>query len=164
VTGGGSDDEGADSVPPRPRPPEAAGVFNDPRVGVVVSRPEGWTARRRRRAVRLRSRDRSVVVSISSPGRASQVEGVLDSALAALEEEYDDVEAGRPTEARIAGRPALSAVVSATSSRGTALRVVVAAVRGRRRAYLVEVFTARNVSETRLAEAQTVLNSLRLGK
>lgn len=167
LLGGGDSDGGgatATSPPPRPRPPAAAGTFNDSRVGVAVTRPEGWTARRRRGAVRLRSRDRTVLVSISSPARASQLEGVLDSAVGALRGQYADVEVGETGETRLAGRPARSAVVSATSSRGTALRVVVAAVRGRRRAYLVQVFAARNASEGRLAEAQTVINSLRLGK
>jgi hypothetical protein len=89
---------------------------------------------------------------------------VFDSAVAALRDQYGDVEVGEAGETRLAGRPARSAVVSATSSRGTALRVVVAAVRGRRRAYLVQVFAARNASEGRLAEAQTAINSLRLGK
>lgn len=161
---GGGGQPAAPAPPPRQRPPEAAGVFNDPEVGVVATRPKGWSARRRRGAVRLRSGDRAVLVAISSPAPARRYESVLATALDAIRREYADVTVSGGDGRALAGRPTVSAVVSATSSRGTALRVLVAAVRGRSRAYLVEVFAARDVRERRLAEAQTVIGSLQLGK
>lgn len=161
---GGDDDGSTQSQPLRPPPPETAGVFNDPRVGVIATRPEGWDAERRRNAVRLVSEDESVVVAVSSPGRAREYEDVLESAVAALESQYADVQVGEGDDRTIAGRPTASAVVSAVNSRGTDLRVLVAAVRGRREAYLVQVFAAEGASERRLAEAQTIIGSLQLGK
>ncbi len=162
------DDDGGTTTPAQPLPPppapEAEGVFNDPRVGVVARRPKGWDAERRRNAVRLVSEDESVVVAVSSPGRARDYEGVLESALAALESQYAQVEVGEGDGRTIAGRPTVSAVVSATNSRGTDLRVLVAAVRGRREAFLVQVFAAAGASERRLAEAQTIIGSLDLRK
>ena len=162
------DDDGAQPAQPQPLPappaPQAEGVFNDPRVGVIATRPEGWDAERRRNAVRLVSEDESVVVAVSSPGRARDYEDVLESAVAALESQYAKVEVGEGDGRTIAGRPTASAVVSATNSRGTDLRVLVAAVRGRREAYLVQVFAAAGAGERRLAEAQTIIRSLQLGK
>lgn len=163
ASGGGEEERPAVPATAASPVPRVAGSFSDPRVGVALSRPEGWTAARRRGAVRLRSRDRSVLVAVASAGQAD-AGGVLNAALRELRGEYEGVRVGDTGTTRIAGRPARSAVVSATSARGTALRVVVAAVEGRRQVYLVEVFAAQNASEARLAEAQTVINSLRLGK
>lgn len=159
---GGDDDGTRAAPPPPPRPPEIAGVFNDPRVGVVTRRPEGWEAERRRNAVRMVSEDETVVVSVSSPGRARDHEEVLESAVAALQSQYSDVEVGEGDGRTIAGRPTASAVVSATNARGTELRVLVAGVEGRREAYLVQVFAAEDAGERRLAEAQAIIGSLQL--
>ncbi|MEX2196616.1 MAG: hypothetical protein WD844_15145 [Thermoleophilaceae bacterium] len=163
LSGGGDDDTQLAPLPAPPAP-EVEGVFNDPRVGVIASRPEGWDAERRRNAVRLVSEDESVVVSISSPARAREYEGVLESAVGALQSQYSEVEVGEGDGRTIAGRPTASAVVSATNSKGTDLRVLLAAVRGRREAYLVQVFAAEGAGARRLAEAQTIIGSLDLRK
>lgn len=159
VTGG--DEETAIA----PQPPELVRSFTDPEIGVDVRRPAGWIARRRKGAVEVLRRDKSVIVAVSSPAPASEVDGVLESALAALRTQYRDARVEeRGDERRVAGRPAESAVVSARNAEGTRLRVLVSAVEGREEAYLVEVFAAEGAGSRRLAEAQAVLASLRLGK
>ena len=87
---------------------------------------------------------------------------MLDSAVSALQSEYDEVEVGEGDGRTIAGLPTATAVVSATNARGTVLRVLVAAVKGRKEAYLVQVFAAEGAGERRLAEAQTVIGALEL--
>lgn len=165
VAGGDDEQDPAPAAPlPAPPAPRTEGVFNDPRVGVIAARPEGWDAERRRNAVRLVSPDESVVVAVSSPARARDYEDVLESAVAALESQYQDVSVTEGDGRTIAGLPTVSAVVSATNARGTDLRVLVAAVKGRREAYLVQVFSAADAQERRLAEAQTVIGSLQLSR
>jgi hypothetical protein len=164
VAGGGSGEE--EEGPPAPvvPVPRAEGVFNDPRVGVIARRPEGWDAGRRRGAVRLVSPDRTVIVAVSSPAPAAEYERVLDSAVAALRRQYGDAEVRAGDGRAIARRPTVSAVVSGTNARGTDVRVLVAAVRGQEEAFLVQVFAAEGASEQRLAEAQTVISTLQLRK
>jgi hypothetical protein len=53
-------------------------------------------------------------------------------------------------------------VIAAKTPDGNELRIVVAVAKGKKRAYLVEVFTAANAPVERVREAQVALNSLRL--
>jgi hypothetical protein len=144
--------------------PQLARSFTDPSLAVLVRHPAGWSAGRRSGAVRVAARDRTVVISVSAPAPAREARSVLRTALQAIEAEYGDVRVSPGGDRTIAGLRTRSAVVSATNARGTPVRVLVAAASGRRRAYLVQVFAARDAPAGRLAEAQAVLGSLTMGR
>ena len=136
-------------------------VVGDSEIDAVYQVPEGWRLEREDGALTLRSSDETVQIGISSPGRADESGSVLDQALAALKDTYDDVEVSPGSGKRVGGLPAEGAVVSA-KSQGAELRILVAVTEGRRRAYLVEVFTAASAPPRRVAEAQRFLDSLEL--
>lgn len=129
----------------------------DRSLGASLRPVAGWRVIRRRPALALRSRDRSVVLTIAAPARAARWRGVLHSAVGALRARTSRSKVAPGQGAALAGRRARSTVVT-----GRHARVLVIAARGRRRAYLVEVSTERSAPTRRLVEAQTMLGSLRL--
>jgi hypothetical protein len=136
-------------------------VVGDSEIDAVYQVPKGWRLEREGRTLTLRSRDETAQIGIGSPGKAEESDAILDEALAALKDTYDDVEVSPGTGKRVGGLPAEGAVVSA-KSQGAELRILVAVTEGRRRAYLVEVFTAASAPPGRVAEAQRFLDSLEL--
>lgn len=142
---------------PTLRPPPLPGHFTSRSVGASMRLAPGWRVVRRTPAVAVRSTDRSSVVTIASPAPAADWRGVLTDAVGALRKRLGHGPVGPGQGRRLAGRPARSAVVV-----GHGDRVLVAAVRGRRRAYLVEVLTNAQAAGSRLVEAQAMLGTLRL--
>lgn len=86
---------------------------------------------------------------------------MLTSALRELRRSYTDVTARPGDGRRVAGLPTSAVVVSARNRKGVQLRILVAGVQGRSRAWLVQVFAADG-STARLVEAQVALSSLTL--
>lgn len=162
----GGDGDGGDARDAAPLPaPELARSFTDPRLGLSVRRPADWTARKRRGVVRLASPRRGVIVAISAPARRRYARRLLNEAVDAVRDSLRGArEVGEMRTATLAGLPARTRVVRGRNARGEPVRVLVSTLRGRRRAYLVEVFAAESASAARLAEAQAVLGSLRLGR
>jgi len=114
-------------------------------------------------ALVFRSRDRSAVLSIFSPSRAPRgAAAVLQAGLREIRSSYTDIEARPGDGRRVAGLPTSAVVISARNRRGVPVRILVAAAQGRRRAWLVQVFTAAEGSTARLVEAQVALGSLML--
>jgi hypothetical protein len=146
-----------------PRVPALGPGGTDPGIGVSYRVPRDWTETKEASAIRLRSGDRSAEIVIAAPAPASESKTVLDDALAAIEQGYDDVEIARGSGREIGGLDAEGAVVSASAD-GVALRIVVAVATGGDRTYLVEVFTAAQIAPERLREAQAALNSLEFEK
>ncbi len=109
----------------------------------------------------MRAPDRSMGIAVVAPPRAVGNARLLRSAARELRRRYRVERAGPGPERELAGRPTASIVVIARSRR-TRLNVLAAAVQGRRRAWLVEVFTSAGAPAARLAEGQVALNSLRL--
>lgn len=137
-------------------------VVVDDRLQARYSVPEGWKLDRHDGEVLdLRSRDRSVVIGISSPGRAGDAGAVLRSALDSLRASYESVEVDPGSGRRLGGLPAEGAVVTAQGD-DVDLRILVAVMAGEGRAYLVEVFTAASAPEKQVAQAQRFLHSLEL--
>jgi hypothetical protein len=164
LVAGGDGDE-----PPAPAPrlpaPELSRSFTDPALGVAVRRPAGWSAARRRGAIRLASARRDVLVAISAPGPARDARRLLEEAVGALVASLEDARVvGEPQRASLAGLRGTTRVVAGRNASGTQVRVLASALRGRRRAYVVEVFAAESAPAGRLAEAQAILGSLRLGR
>jgi hypothetical protein len=130
--------------------------------GISYRVPEGWEAGAVGGTITLSSGDETVQMAIAAPAPAARTGKVLDDALASIRDTYGAVEVNPGSGRRIGGLPARGAVASARNPAGTELRILVAAMRGRERAYLVEVFTAGAAPPERVAEAQSALNELRL--
>jgi hypothetical protein len=123
--------------------------------------PEGWDQGASEGVLKLSSADNSVQVGISDPD--GDAEKVLDQALADLKLTFTDVEVGRGSGKKIGGLPAKGAVVSAHNKADDVdLQILVAVGEGEKRTYLVEVFTTAAAPERPVAEAQRLLNSLKL--
>jgi hypothetical protein len=124
--------------------------------------PEGWTESKKAKAVQLKSEDRSVLIAIAAPADASQSGPLLDDTLAAIRSGYRNVRINPGSGPKVGGLNAKGAVVTAKTTDGNELRIVVAVAKGQKRAYLVQVFTAANAPVERVREAQVALNSLQL--
>ncbi|MBA2505325.1 MAG: hypothetical protein H0V29_05195 [Thermoleophilaceae bacterium] len=162
VAGGGSGD--ATGGERKATQPKLGRPFSNASAGIEGRVPRGWSARRARGAIRLRSRDRTTAVSLSSPAPARHGGRILGDSLAAIRAGYDRVSASEPAALKLGGLRARSVRVSAVSKQGTRLTALVTTARGKRRAYLVEVFSAVGAPVRRLVEAQRVLNELKLRK
>jgi hypothetical protein len=165
----GGDDEAEQAArdralgPPRgtPAPPRAArGRRVRSAMGAAISRPRRWRAGASRTRIELRSPGRTALLLVQSTAADVSGRAVLRAALVGVRRGYRDVRVVSTEDARVAGRPATSLVVDARNRRGTHLRILVSAVQGRRRAWLVEVFAAAGTRA--LVDAQLALNSLRL--
>lgn len=163
VLAGGGEGDREPAALPLPAAPQGGAEVALEQIGVTLRRPPGWSLSRGGRELVFRSRDRAAVLSISSPPQApSTAAALLKSALRAIGRSYSDVTARPGDGRRVAGLPTSGVVVSARNRRGVRLRVLVAAVQGRRRAWLVQVFATGGSSTARLVEAQVALQSLRL--
>lgn len=131
-------------------------------LGVTVRHPRNWTAVRKNGAVRLERKDKTAALSISAPGSAKESRRLLEEGVGSVSSRYKRVKKLGTDGRRLGGLPAESTALSAVNRRGTPLRILVGVAEGRRKAYLVNLFTARDRSSARLLEAQVILNSLRL--
>lgn len=156
------DDEPRDTAPKRPAS-RSKGIIEARAIGVRIRRPRGWTRKRAPRSITLRSPDRTILLSVSLPPGARRSAGLLQAALAAIRQGYSRVRVvGNPNGRRLANLPTRSAIASATNRRGVKLRILTAVPQGRRRAWLVQIFAAEGVNNTRLQPAQRALDTLRL--
>jgi hypothetical protein len=156
---GGGDEESA--APTLAAPALNPGVKSRA-LDVSYQVPEGWKESKKAKAIQLRSNDRSVLIAIASPAPASKSGPLLDDTLASIRSGYRDVRIQPGSGRQVGGLDAKGAVVAAKTRDGNELRIVVAVAEGKKRAYLVEVFTAVSADPERLREAQVALNSVRL--
>jgi hypothetical protein len=157
----GGDDDGDAEAPLATAPPLNPAVANKG-LDVTYQVPEGWKESKKAKAIQLQSKDRSVLIAIAAPAAASEAGPLLDDTLAAIRSGYKNVEASPGSGKQVGGLDAKGAVISAKTRDGNELRIVVAVAKGKKRAYLVEVFSAANAPVERVREAQVALNSLRL--
>lgn len=158
---GGGGDQGESAAAPRP---ELGERQRDRRLGIALRLPPGWDRDRKAGALRLRSPDRSVLITFSAPGPARDARAVHRAALDAVAASYRRVRIrSREGQARLGGRPARVAAIAARHPRrGERLRVLVATATGSDRAYLVQVFAAGRRPPPALVEAQATIAALRL--
>jgi hypothetical protein len=155
------DDDGDAEAPVATAPPLNEAVANKG-LDVTYQVPEGWQESKKAKAIQLQSQDRSVLIAIAAPASASKAGPLLDDTLASIRSGYKNVEVRPGSGKQVGGLDAKGAVISAKTPDGNELRIVVAVAKGKKRAYLVEVFTAANAAPERVREAQVALNSLRL--
>jgi hypothetical protein len=159
VVGSSDDSTNSSKVPP---PPKAVGSASLPAVGIRLRRTRGWSVSRSRRRVELRSKDRTVAISVSSPAGARSAAAVLREAVAETRQAYGQVRVQRTGSRRLGGKRARTAVLSVRNRRKVPLRILDAAAQGRRRAWLVEVLAVANAPAARLVQGQVILGSLKL--
>ena len=161
IRGGDDDEPEAPVTTPATESPAVGPAQRDRGIGVRYQVADGWREQKKASAIRLRSRGSDVQIVIASPAPANESEGVLDQALAALRDGYEDVDLNPGSGRTLGGMKAKGAVGAVRTRGGARLRVLVAVTEGERRAYLVEVFTASDAPPDRIREAQVTLNSLR---
>jgi hypothetical protein len=148
--------------------PEPADSLNDPRTGISLRWPAGWEPARRSDAIRVKSSDRRALIVVTAlpeyveTGEHQKPELVLADTLREITSTYSDVSVDQGAQQGIAGLPTRSAIVSGRNSKGSPLRILVAAAEGHRRPYVVTVFTAEDAPDRRFVEAQLILASIRL--
>jgi hypothetical protein len=148
-----------------PPPPAPAEQVRDRDLGLLAALPDGWRQRKREGVLRLRNQDRSVGVTITAPGPADDADEIFDTAREVIREEYRRVRALRRFQGRLGGRPTRAAVFTARDpEHGTPLIINAMVAEGRRRAYLVQVFTDARGDAGARAEGQAVLRFLRFTK
>jgi hypothetical protein len=157
----GSDDEAEPASSTVAENPPLNPEVSDHRLDADYSVPKRWRLNRKASALTLSSPDKTVRIGISAPGPAEDAGQVLDEAVISLRASYESVEVSPGSGRRVGGLPAKGAVVSARGD-NVNLRILVAAMEGEKRAYLVEVFTAASAPASSVAEAQLFLDSLRL--
>lgn len=141
--------------------PQAVDTFVDREVGVAVGLPPGWSARRESGAVEMRARDGAGLVTVAAPAPAAQADELLRAVVTRNEEAYRRVERLGSQRLAIDGRRAEARMLVGTNRRGERIRILVAAVRGERRAYGISAFLPAS-QDLRLLEVERILNSLRL--
>lgn len=159
---GGDEDEGDADTSPLPAPPRAGEVIRQPAIGATIRKPRRWSHSRADRSITLRGPDRTVIMSVSLPPGADRSAAVLQSGVAELRRQYRGVRVVGADRRRVGGLPTNSVVTAATNARGTKLRILTSAPQGRRRAWLVQIFSAAGTKPRRLAEAQVAIGTLRL--
>ena len=123
--------------------------------------PKGWTQKTKREVLTLRSHDRTVRIGLAAPAAADESDQVLRDALAGLKGSYESVEVNPGSGKTLGGLPAKGAVIHAQGD-NIDLSILVSVMRGKKRTYLVEVFTAAAAPPKPVAQAQQFLNSLKL--
>jgi hypothetical protein len=160
----GGDDDGDDGEGPVATAPPLNPAVANKGLDVTYQVPEGWreSKKAKAKAIQLQSEDRSVLIAIAAPAAASKAGPLLDDALASIRSGYKNVDVRPGSGRQVGGLDAKGAVISAKTPDGNELRIVVAVAKGKKRAYLVELFAAANAPVERVREAQVALNSLRL--
>jgi hypothetical protein len=157
----GGDDDGDGETPVAAAPALNPAVGNKS-LDVTYQVPEGWKESKKAKAIQLQSEDRSVLIAIAAPAAAPRAGRLLNDTLASIRSGYKNVEVRPGSGKQVGGLNSKGAVIAAKTPDGNELRIVVAVAKGKKRAYLVEVFTAANAPVERVREAQVALNSLAL--
>jgi hypothetical protein len=161
---------GADSDPApeatEPPAPQRGQLERNRRLGVSLRLPDDWKRQQRKAggAVAYRSGDGSVLVAISAPGPAGDADSIQEAAVGAIEDQYRAVDVvKRSSRLRLGRRPAETAAVAARNPKTRdPVRILVTTAKGRKRAYLIEVFAAGSDPTAAQVEAQVILDGLRL--
>ena len=162
------DDDDPDPAPEAAEPaaPQLGQLERNRRLAVRLRLPDGWKEQQRKAgdAVAYRSSDGSVLVAISAPGPSSDADSIQKAAVDGIKGQYRAVDVVDTFSRRRLGRhPAETTAISARNPRTRdPLRILVSTAKGKKRAYLVEVFAAGSDPTAAQVEAQAVLNGLRL--
>ena len=161
LVSGGDSEDGAPQTATAPQRPavDAARRTTNAAIGASIARPAGWRASSDGDALVIRSPDRTAVLGVSERdgGTAS---ALLRTGVDAARRSYTNVRPLPGGGGRVAGRRAVSVVLEGVNRRDVRVRILLAGVQGRGKAWLVEVLAT--VGTRRLAEAQLALGTLTL--
>lgn len=155
---------GSDQVvkpPPPAKLPALREAYANPAMGASGLLPAGWSAVKGRGLLRLSdpSGRAVIVVAAVDAGRRTPL---LRTSLASIRRTYRGANIKHGSGTRLGGLPARSIVLYARNTHRVPLRILLAVAQARRRAYVVEAFTARSATVTQLAETQEAITYLRL--
>jgi hypothetical protein len=164
IVRGGDDDNESPPTPVASEVPAVGQVRVDRKLGVALRLPAGWKRSKEQDAVSFRSGDGSVLIAISAPGPEEDAKEIHRAAVEAIESKYRAVEVvNRDGKTRLGGRPAELAAISARQPKDRSpLGILVVTAKGKKRAYLAEVFAAGEDPNAALVEGQVLLNNLRI--
>lgn len=154
-------------VPPTPAPAEALPTAGESVQGaegaLEFHKPASWKRRTVEDVTVLSPRGGGLELTLSAPGPAGDWAILREQTVAGLKTQLEKATVVTTREQVVDGRPSQTTVMSAKQEGGE-LRVLVTAVKGHERAYLITLFTPELASPAALAEGQAVIDSLRLLK
>lgn len=165
------DDSGGSGAGGDASPPVATQAVPEPdqknvnrKLGVALRVPPGWRKRGRGDVLTLRSRDRRAAVVISAPAAVEYADQIYGQAIESIRDQYRKVKVRQRLRGqRLGGRRAkTAALVARRPDNGGEMRILVSVAKGRKQAYLVEVFASAPNPGPALLEAQALLNGLEL--
>ncbi|MGH2984907.1 MAG: hypothetical protein ACRDK5_11775 [Solirubrobacterales bacterium] len=137
--------------------------LDDANSGISVNWPSDWNKLEKGGVFGFQSPDKMVLVAISAPADAAAADQLRKDAIASTAAEYQNPLA-RPGKGRsIGGLRSEGAAISGKGASGQSATLVAVAA-GKRKAYLLEVYTAADAPSERLVDAQLIVNSLQLSK
>lgn len=160
----GDDDGKRKPATPNFDPPALGELKFERRLGVELRLPEGWTKSAESDVLQLRSPSRRVGLSIAAPALRDSAPAVLDDAVATLKRQYRDVrKISRARKQAVGGLEGNGFAFTARAPKAkTPLFVLVLTARGRRLAYLVELFVTGASPTQALEDGGTALRFVRL--
>lgn len=131
-------------------------------LGVKLRLPKGWDSKSRGEVLLLKSGDGQARVALSAPGPAQDADQLHDEVLSEFRRTYDNFDvSSRDGRGRVGGLKARTTAIRAEAKKAEQeLGILVSTAEGKKRAYLVVVFTPAMNPGPSTVEAQTLLNKL----
>ena len=152
-----SDDDGADAREPEVR------LVSVPHLGYAFAHPRSWTRTVRGAVIRLRSPDKSTVMTFSSPAPGAEPRRVKEAVKRALTSQLKPATVVRDGPGRLGDRTVESIEISGFTS-SARVRALALVEDTRHRTYAITLLTPRRPSAKRLAEAAQILDSVQFSK
>ncbi len=159
---------GPTSAPPKPKPlpppaklPRLTERFQDRLLGVTGLATRHWVVGGVGPILHLVSSDHKAAIVIGAPGATRTADAALHVAISVIRQAYSHVTLKQAIGSVLGGRPARSVVMYGTNKAGAQLRILLATAKGRKLAYVMQAFTARNASLRVLEESQQIIATLR---
>ncbi|MCA1682437.1 MAG: hypothetical protein LC685_00285 [Actinobacteria bacterium] len=149
-------------IPPARLPPLRSAYANRA-IGVTGAMPDGWTAIRGPGFVHLASKDNdAAIVIVARAVTAGTKPALLEPAVNGIRKAYRSVTVKHSLGTTLGGMPARSVVLYTRNTHNVPIRILVAAARGKRTAWLLEAFTAQKARQRDLVEAQQIVLAVHL--